>query len=170
VTFERLYRAGLTSLEELFLATAVEMASVTGVPTWLCERICAKVQEHRGRIEATSIESALSDRRAQLAELVAELRRQHEVFDRVARQDTAIPEVAARKRESRRERHACALRINVVLAEMGEISLVDEIKTLGFGRRIERLERYLRASPRIEPVVPGALNIAVAEAGPRVEG
>ena len=44
----------------------------------------------------------------------------------------------------------CALEIDLLLAEMGEVDLVREIQALAFGQRIKRLERYL-ASPAAAP-------------------
>lgn len=146
VTFEKLYGAGLTSLDTLFLAKKEDLAAATGIPLWLCERICNKFQEYREELEGTPRDVAQSGYRARLAELVGELRRQHEGFERASAQEWSNPALAADKRRFRQNRQACVLQINVVLAEMGELDLINEIQKLSFERRIQRLEEYLASS------------------------
>ncbi len=146
VTFEKLYGAGLTSLDTLFLAKKEDLAAATGIPIWLCERICNKFQEYREELDGTPRDVAQSGYRTKLGELVAELRRQHEGFERASAQEWSNPALAAEKRKFRQNRQACVLQINVVLAEMGELDLVNEVQKLSFERRIQRLEEYLESS------------------------
>lgn len=146
VTFEKLYGAGLTSLDTLFLAKKEDLAAATGIPIWLCERICNKFQEYREELDGTPRDVAQSGYRTKLGELVSELRRQHEGFERASAQEWSNPALAVEKRKFRQNRQACVLQINVVLAEMGELDLVNEIQKLSFERRIQRLEEYLESS------------------------
>lgn len=146
VTFEKLYGAGLTSLDTLFLAKKEDLAAATGIPLWLCERICNKFQEYREELDGTPRDVAQSGYRTRLSELVSELRRQHEGFERASAQEWSNPALASDKRKFRQNRQACVLQINVVLAEMGELDLVNEIQKLSFERRIQRLEEYLQSS------------------------
>ncbi|MEW6729974.1 MAG: hypothetical protein AB1489_01435 [Acidobacteriota bacterium] len=143
VTFEKLYGAGLTSLDTLFLAKKEDLAAATGIPLWLCERICNKFQQYREELEGTPRDVAQSGYRSRLGELVVELRRQHEGFERASAEEWSNPALATEKRRFRQNRQACVLQINVVLAEMGELDLVNEIQKLSFERRIQRLEEYL---------------------------
>ncbi|MCP3978785.1 MAG: hypothetical protein GY716_05575 [bacterium] len=154
VTFEKLYGAGLTSLDTLFVARPDELTVVTGIQARLSERICSKVQEHRERLGSQLPDQLFALLRTRLAERVQKLRDTHETFERASRKDITLPEVAEAKRQSRRKRQACALQINVVLAEMGELDLVDEIKKLAFGRRIERLEKFLRSAEDADIGIP----------------
>lgn len=146
VTFEKLYGAGLTSLDTLFLAKKEDLAAATGIPLWLCERICNKFQEYREELEGTPRDVAQSGYRSRLVELVAELKRQHEGFERASADEWANPALANEKRKFRQNRQACVLQINVVLAEMGELDLVNEIQKLSFDRRIQRLEEHLQST------------------------
>jgi hypothetical protein len=147
VTFEKLYGAGLTSLDTLFLAKKEDLAAATGIPLWLCERICNKFYQYREELEGTPRDVAQSGHRARLAELVAYLRRFHEGFERASAEEWSNPALAVEKRKFRQNRQACVLQINVVLAEMGELDLVNEIQKLSFERRIQRLEEYLANLP-----------------------
>ncbi len=147
VTVEKLYGAGLTSLDALFLAKKEDLGAATGIPIWLCERICNKFQQYREELEGTPRDVAQSGYRMRLSELIADLRLQHEGFERTSAQEWSNPAFAQEKRKFRQHRQACVLQINVVLAEMGELDLVNEIQKLSFERRIQRLEEYLINSP-----------------------
>lgn len=163
VTFERLYGAGLTSLEALFVANREDLAATTGIPGWLCDRIVERIQVHRKELERTQRASGQGERRERLRKLVADLRAKHEGFERAAAEEWADPSRAETKRECRQGRQMCALQIEVVLAEMGEVDLVEQIQKLPFGRRIERLVEYIDHSA--EPVAAGVLA-GVGEAPP----
>ena len=141
VTIEKLYRAGLTSLDTLYLARREELAVATGISLELSERICAKFQAYRAGLEASNRDVKDVGQRSRLAEFVAELQRQHEGFVR-ASEDSHSGD----KREFREQRQACMLWINVLLAEVGELDLVNELQKMSFDRRIQRLEEYLASN------------------------
>ena len=143
VTVEKLYRAGLTSLDTLFLAKKDDLAVATGIPSWLSERICVKFQDYRAELEGNSRDLADSGQRTRLSEMLADLRRQHERFQFAYENEWSNPELASEKREYRQERQSCMLRINVLLAETGELDLVNELEKLSFERRIQRLEECI---------------------------
>jgi hypothetical protein len=142
VTVEKLYRAGLTSLDTLFLARKEDLAVATGITVVLSERICEKFQAYRTGLQSNR-DVADAGQRARLAEMVAELQRQHEGY--VEASDN--PALAAEKRDYRNQRQACVLWINVLLAEVGELELINELQKLSFDKRIQRLEEYLASPP-----------------------
>jgi cell division septum initiation protein DivIVA len=166
VTFERLYGAGLTTLDTLFLATKEDLTATTGIPLWLAERICEKLQEHRRQLDrARRDPEQLRPQHQRLARLVAELRAQHEAYERASEEEWRNPALAEDKRQHRQARQTCALEIEVALAEMGELELVEEIQKMPFASRVERLEAFvghpaealpvevLAASPARTPIV-----------------
>jgi len=142
VTVEKLYRAGLTSLDTLFLAKKEDLAVATGIPVVLSERICEKFQAYRTGLQSKR-DVADSGQRSRLADMVTELRRQHEGY--VEASDN--PAQAAEKREYRNSRQAVVLWINVTLAEVGELELINELQKLSFDKRIQRLEEFLSSPP-----------------------
>jgi len=144
VTIDKLYRAGLTSLETLYLAKKDDLAVATGITSSLSERICEKFQAYRARLENEARD--LNGDRDRLGMMVTELRRHHEGFQHASANDSD-PAFAAQKRDCRQERQSCALWINVLLAEIGELDLIHELEKLSFDRRIERLEEYLASPP-----------------------
>jgi hypothetical protein len=143
VTIEKLYRAGLTSLETLFLAKRDELAGTAGIPAWLSERICEKFQAYRMELAGDARDPAESGQRARLGAVLFDLRYQHEHFQHASRNESSNPSLASRKREARQQRQSCMLRINILLAEMGELDLVNELQKLSFERRIQRMKEYL---------------------------
>jgi hypothetical protein len=146
VTFERLYAAGITCLDALFLANETDLAATTGVPESLCARICEKVQEHRHRLEKLQTSDTERKHRERLVKALADLRRLHDEFERYTTAEVSDAGYAAQKREARRARMSCALQLEVVLAELGELDLVEQMQKLAFVRRIEKLEEYLAAT------------------------
>jgi hypothetical protein len=142
VTVEKLYRAGLGSLEMLFLANTEDLATVTAIPLGLCKRICDKFQQYHAEVAEISHDSGQSGYRARLASLVGELHSQQEEFERAGR-DVAV---TAQRRQRRQQREHCLLQILVMLAELGELELINLIPKLSFRRRIQRLEAFLATS------------------------
>ena len=147
VTIEKLYRAGLTSLDTLFLAKRDDLAVATGIAPMLSERICEKFQAYRAELEGNSRDVADSGQRTRLAEMLADFRHQHDSFQRASDNEWSDPALASEKREYRQQRQSSLLQINVVLAEMGELELVNEIQKLSFERRIRRLDDFLASPP-----------------------
>jgi hypothetical protein len=143
VSLEKLYRAGLTSLDTLFLARRDDLAVATGIPSLLSERICQKFQIYKAELEGQARDVADSGQRARLAEMLTYLRQQHEGFQQASENEWADPNLAEEKKAFRYQRQACVLQINVILAEMGELDLVTELQKLSFDRRIRRLEEFL---------------------------
>ena len=52
VTLDRLYAAGLTTLEAMFLATPGDIAATTGIPESLAEQIVERFQAYRAQVQA----------------------------------------------------------------------------------------------------------------------
>jgi hypothetical protein len=90
---------------------------------------------------------------------VAELRRHHEAFKRACEADHPDEAIAAQKRSSRCNRQACALEINLLLAEMGEVEMVEELEKLAFEQRLSRLEAHGSRLPQ-------PASAAIAELSP----
>jgi hypothetical protein len=164
VSLEKLYAAGLTSLDRLFVATPAEMSSTTGIPPWLCESICGKLRDHRSQLEREKAESSKGDLRERLARLVCELRSHQQRLQRITAARRSRPDGGAEKRACLRDRQACTLKIDVLLAELGEVARVEELRKLAVARRIDRLEQWLG------PEMMRAAAAAAAPAPGRGEG
>jgi len=143
VTFERLRKAGSGSLDALCVADKTELSAATGISLWLSERISHRIQEHRKERESAWTESGPAGPRERLSKLLAELKERHQALEHAAGADWTSHELAEDRRKHRLDRRLSALRVEVALAEMGEVPFVEQLRKLPFGRRIEKLEQFL---------------------------
>ncbi len=142
VTFDRLREAKLCSLDGLSRVDKNELSAATGIPLWLSERLCDRIQDHRKEREGVWSETGQGGPREKLSTLVAELKKHHLAVERAAAKDWTSPELAEDKKRHRSSRRLAALRIEVALAEMGDLSFVEQIRKLPFTRRIARLDEF----------------------------
>jgi hypothetical protein len=143
ITIEKLYRAGLTTLDALYLAKKDDLAIATGISTELSEVICLKFKAYRLGLASNDRDVGDLGQRSRLTQMVSELRLQHEAFVHASENEWSNPLLASAKREFRQQRQSCVLWINVLLAEVGELDLVNELQKMSFERRIQRLEEYI---------------------------
>jgi len=140
VTLEKLYRAGLGSLEALFLANKDDLAAATGVSVRMCELICDKVARHRQESVTLPHDATQSLWRGRLAGVVNSLRDEIEGAWAPTRSE-AWP--TSKDQSRRHQRQLYFLEITVILAEMGELDLLGRMHKLSFKRRVQILGGYL---------------------------
>jgi hypothetical protein len=143
VTFDKLYRAGLGSLHALFLANKEDLAAATSIPAPLCERIAGKFQEYRAEALGIMQYDPQSGYRARLNCLVAELRCRHEELESTSAGAALNAGLATEKGRRRQLRQQCFLQIIAILAELGEVDLINKIQRLSFRQRLKRLGDHL---------------------------
>jgi hypothetical protein len=141
VTIDKLYAAGLTSLEVMYAARADDVAATTGIPLRLAERIVEKVQVYRKEIATVVPDAARSAERERLTVLARELKRQHTEYEQAAA--AWSEDATAKKRYLRQARDETLLRIKVLLARLGEVERLSTIERLPFQRKIENIETFL---------------------------
>ena len=140
VTLEKLYRAGLGSLDALFLANKEDLAAATGVSGRICELICDNVAQHRQKLGTLPDDAAQSVWRGRLAALVNSLRDEIDA----ARAPNGSPAWPTSEEQRRRnQRQLYFLKITVILAEMGELEILGRLHKVSFKRRIQILDEYL---------------------------
>jgi hypothetical protein len=143
VTLDKMYAAGLTTLNTLFLARKEELAVATGIPMRLSERICNKFQEYKTQLQSGTVQPGTAGKRERLTALVNTLKQQTEAYEAAARNEWADSNALSDKRRLRQERLETCHKINVVLAEIGEVELVKELQKHSFERRVESLKALL---------------------------
>lgn len=151
VTLDKIFGAGLTSIEQFAEATPRDLAITAGISESLATRICVRVQGYlvsRARVDDVG---SRAEAAAKLATLIAELREAHQAYEALRREDRV-------RWAHRRRRLDLALSIQVALAELGERGLLDALLPLSYEKRIDRLVRYVESIggkvPR--PAVRGA--------------
>jgi hypothetical protein len=142
VSVDKIFGAGLISVDMLERAKPRDIELATGIPLRLSERICQALDHYRAesriRLTWTSPEQWLSV----LNPVLARIEAHHRDFDRLEGAHVRS-EADAHRRRHRRSRQEAALRVDTLLAEMGETRLVDELQRLSFEQRIGRLREFL---------------------------
>jgi len=141
VTIDKLYAAGLSTLEAMLLATPADVAATTGIPEALAGRIVARFREFRDQVRSSVPDATRAHERERIAELTTRLRREHYEFELAAQGWTA--EADEKKRTLRKARSQTLLDIQVVLARLGEVDRLAEIERLPFERKLAHLESFL---------------------------
>jgi len=142
----RLYRTGLGSLSALLAANPEDLAAATSIPRKLCERICAKLDEYRAAVESIPRDRGQLSFQSCLASVVRELRHQEEEIQSTRPRRNAKLALETERRQRLRLRQCYSLQVIAILAELGELDLIQKIQKLSFKRRIQRLEKYLGTS------------------------
>jgi hypothetical protein len=137
VTIDKLYAAGLTSVDVLLLAKKDELAVATGISIKLAEQICDKLAKYREESSGTK-RVDMKGYRQRLGELVVSLKKANDAYNKASDADDA-----AGKRTHRGSRQNLVFQISILLAELGEAEFVKELDKLTFERRIQALEEFL---------------------------
>jgi hypothetical protein len=146
VTLDKLYAAGLASLESLCKASVEDLVAIGRVEVESAHAIVRRFQAYwRERAEEPFVKA--EDRvKHKLRELVTGLAKAHTEF-----QQAEAAEDRERKRRARSERRERALAMNVLLAQLGEVDLVEELERSPTERRIERVRSYIEHSSASNP-------------------
>ncbi len=142
VALDRIYAAGLTSLEFFYKAKPQDIADAAGISRELAERIVARFQRYRRELASVPPQPRKNRERSQLELLTKRLEDQNNAFDAISRGWSGSDE----KRRLRQERAATIIELNLMLARMGETALVRELERLPFKKKAEELRRFLARS------------------------
>jgi hypothetical protein len=141
VTLDRMYAAGLTTLEAMFLATPGDIAATTGIPEGLAALIVERFQAYRDQVKATVPDATRARERERIAELTARLRRECDDYERAA--ESWSRGSGDQKKELRKAREQTLLDIQVVLARLGEVDRLAQLERLPFEKKLAHLESFL---------------------------
>ncbi len=141
VTIDKLYAAGLSSLEPMFTAKGEDIVSTTGIERALADRIVERFQHYRRELKSVVPDAGHTQERDRLAQLAKRLRHQHDEFEKAAA--SWADDAAAKKKSMREARAATLLEVNVVLARLGEVERLKTFERLPFEKKVEELEAYL---------------------------
>jgi hypothetical protein len=141
VTLDKLYAAGLTTLEAMRLANAGDIAATTGISADLSARIVAHFRAYHESARGAAHDATRTQERDKVAELTKRLRREHYEFELASQSWTH--EASEKKRSLRKAREQTVLDIHVVLARLGEVERVKELEKLSFERKLAYLESFL---------------------------
>lgn len=152
VALDKLYAAGLTSLSMYYVAKPYDIAEATGLSREVAARIIERFARYREDVADLTPDAARSRERAQLADLRRRLAELNEDFELASRERS--PGAAADKRRLRGERNEVVLQIDVLLARLGEVSLVERLERLPFHGKVAALDGYLAEGAGERPPSP----------------
>lgn len=138
LALDRLYAAGLTTLEMFYKAKPADIADAAGISREIAERVVARFQRYRREVAAAPAAREAREH-ATLEALTRKLEAQTSSFE-AAQRAFNHPEDARRIRQ---ERAATLLEINLVLARLGQVDLVKKLERLTFRAKAEELRRFL---------------------------
>jgi len=141
VTLDRMYAAGLTTLEAMFLANPGDIAATTGIAEPLARRIVERFSAYREQVKATVPDATRARDRERIAELTARLRRENDDYERAAASWTR--EASDQKKDLRKVREQTLLDIQVALARLGEVDRLGQLERLPFEKKLAHLESFL---------------------------
>jgi hypothetical protein len=141
VTLDRLYAAGLTTMEAMVLATPSDVAATTGISETVAARIVARFREYHEQMRNAVPDPTRAREREDIALLTARLRRETADYEQAS--ESWTPEAQEMKRELRKARAKTMLDIQVVLARLGEVERLKAIERLPFERKLAHLESFL---------------------------
>jgi hypothetical protein len=140
-TVDRLYAAGLTTLQAFFLANAGDLAFASGIAETLAARIVDHFRGYRDKVQGSVPDATRALEREQLAQLVTRLRAEHDQYETASQSWTR--EAGDRKKALRGARTRTLLEIQLVLARLGEVERLAEVERLPFEGKLTRLEAFL---------------------------
>jgi hypothetical protein len=152
VTIDKLYAAGLSTLEAMLLANAGDVAATTGLDLALATRIVDHFRAYRDHVKAAVPDATRAQEREQIAALTARMRAEHKAFEAAAQGWSR--EAEDRKKELRKVRTQTLLDIQVLLARLGEVDRLKEIERVPFEKKLTHLEAFLEEAREKYVVVP----------------
>ena len=141
VALDKLYAAGLTSLEMYYAAQPYDVSQAAGLSEELAARIVKRFVQYRRETSVGTPDLAHTHEHKKLAVLVARLSQQNDAFESASK---AWSKNAVRdKKRLRKERNDTVLELNVLLARLGEVDLVSRMEKLAFQAKIDALRAYM---------------------------
>jgi hypothetical protein len=139
VALDRLFSAGLIGLEMYYKAKPSDLAETAGISRELAERIVARFQRYKRELASMAPNPQRSREKSHLETLTKKLEEQNAAFEASARSFSNNED----KRRLRQERAATILEVNLVLARLGDVGLVEKLERLPFQRKAEELRSFL---------------------------
>jgi hypothetical protein len=149
VALDKLYAAGLTSLAMYYVAKPFDIAEATGLSREVAARIIERFVQHRCEMAELTPDATRTREHTKLDLLAAQLREQNTTFEVAARDRSKRG--TEEKRRLRNARNETVLQINVLLARLGEVALVNRLERLPFVAKADALDEYLEEARHHKP-------------------
>jgi len=141
ITLDKMYGAGLCTLEAMALATAADIVATTGIPEALAARIVERFRAYHEQVRGTVPDTTRTRERERIAELTLRLRREHQAYEEAS--ESWSRDAAEKRKELRKAREQTLLDIQVELARLGEVDRLGQLERLPFVGKLAQLESFL---------------------------
>jgi hypothetical protein len=138
VAIDKLYAAGLASLDALCRSSVDDLVQIGRLERDGADAISKRFRQYWTERTAQPVHKTEEKARKKLATLLEQLGLAHQAFQRAE-----ADEDREKKRDARNARRSSSLAINVLLAQLGEVDLVEELERSPTERRIERVRSYV---------------------------
>ncbi len=144
VTRNKLILAGMNTLDKYYMATPEDLMSVSGIKLEQAEKIVEKFQEYKKSLRVKT--NMFNEREVSLVKLAGEIQNLKEIHNKY-KESTRLalysPKYEKIKNRLKLKRQKTMWEINIILAELGEIKMLEDFKKMIFDRRIDRIEEFL---------------------------
>ena len=141
VALDKLYAAGLSKLEMYYMASAADLSEASGLSPELCQRVVDRFADFRKELASRPVTDGKSHEHGRLTELTELLENQTRDFEKAQAGARGLD-----KRTLRKARGDTLLEIQLVLARLGRVDLVEELEKVPFARKVSELRDYLARS------------------------
>ncbi len=146
VSRNKLIAAGMNTLDKYFVANRKDLAAVSGLTDAQAESICRAFAAYK----ATLPEEATPATRAQavitkLFKHLKELKALHESYKELTRRALYEPAVEGERNQVRLSRQRAMWEVNILLAELDAVAMIEDFRKMIFDRRIQRLDEFIKA-------------------------
>ncbi len=144
VTRNKLILAGMNTLDKYYMATPKDLMLVSGIKYEQAEKIVEKFKEYKKSLRVKT--NMFNQREVSLVKLMEELKMLKEVhkkYKEATRLALYSPEYEKLKNKLKLKRQKVMWKINIILAELEEIRMLEDFKKMIFDRRIDRIEEFL---------------------------
>ena len=135
---DKFYVAGLVSFDALCRSSIDDLVQLGRLDREGADAILSRFRQYWNERAAQPVHKTEEKSRKKLATLLEQLGLAHQAFQRAE-----ADEDREKKRDARSARRASSLAINVLLAQLGEVDLVEELERSPTERRIERVRSYV---------------------------
>lgn len=144
VSRNKLIAAGMNSLDKYFVASPRDLAAVSGLNDRQATAICETFAMYRESIKLrTNMTTQTQVSLTKLYKHLRVLKDLHEKYKEVTRRALYSTGFEDQQNQLRLDRQKCMWEINIILAELNALRLVEDFRKMVFDRRIQRLDEFL---------------------------
>ena len=146
VSRNKLIAAGMNTLDKYYMASVKDLAVVSGITEHQAESICQAFAAYREAHQvAVDRSQQIQGSLTRLFRYLKDLKQVHDRYKDLTRLALYSNEHETERNQIRLSRQKTMWEINITLAELDAVNLIEDFRKMIFDRRIQRLDEYLQA-------------------------